>query len=32
MWAVKLGYKNVYRMPGGIKAWKESDYQLDKVS
>jgi thiosulfate/3-mercaptopyruvate sulfurtransferase len=32
MWSVKLGYKNVYRMPGGIKAWKESDYQLDKVS
>lgn len=28
MWAVKLGYKNVYRLPGGVKAWKESDYQL----
>jgi len=21
MWAVKMGYKNVYRHPGGIKAW-----------
>jgi rhodanese-related sulfurtransferase len=28
IWAVKLGYKNVYRLPGGVKAWKESDYQL----
>ncbi len=26
MWAKKLGYKNVYRCPGGIKAWKEMDY------
>jgi rhodanese-related sulfurtransferase len=24
MWAVKLGYKNVYRHPGGIKAWMEA--------
>jgi rhodanese-related sulfurtransferase len=31
MWAVKLGYKNVYRLPGGIKAWKESDYQVNEV-
>ncbi|MEW6571492.1 MAG: rhodanese-like domain-containing protein [Nitrospirota bacterium] len=31
MWAVKLGYKNVYRYPGGIKAWKEADYPMDKV-
>jgi thiosulfate/3-mercaptopyruvate sulfurtransferase len=31
MWAVKLGYKNVYRYPGGIKAWKEADYPVDKV-
>jgi rhodanese-related sulfurtransferase len=30
MWAVKLGYKNVYRLPGGIKAWKEADYQTAK--
>ena len=26
MWAKKLGYKNVYRDPAGIKAWKEKDY------
>lgn len=32
MWAVKLGYNNVYRMPGGIKAWKESDYLVEKVN
>ncbi|MEW6586744.1 MAG: rhodanese-like domain-containing protein [Nitrospirota bacterium] len=31
MWAVKLGYKNVYRYPGGIKAWGEADYPVDKV-
>ena len=31
MWAVKLGYKNVYRLPGGIKAWKESDYPVATV-
>lgn len=31
MWAVKLGYKNVYRLPGGIKAWKESDYPVGEV-
>lgn len=31
MWAVKLGYKNVYRYPGGIKAWKEADYPVGKV-
>jgi rhodanese-related sulfurtransferase len=31
MWAVKLGYKNVYRHPGGIKAWKEADYAIGKV-
>ena len=24
MWAVKLGYTNVYRYPGGIKAWAGS--------
>jgi thiosulfate/3-mercaptopyruvate sulfurtransferase len=30
MWAVKLGYKNVYRYPGGIKAWAEADYPVDK--
>ncbi|MBM4137713.1 MAG: rhodanese-like domain-containing protein [Nitrospira sp.] len=31
MWAVKLGYKNVYRYPGGIKGWMEADYPVDKV-
>jgi thiosulfate/3-mercaptopyruvate sulfurtransferase len=28
MWAVKLGYKNVYRQPGGIKAWMEASYPV----
>ncbi|MBA4391999.1 MAG: sulfurtransferase [Desulfobacca sp.] len=31
MWAIKLGYKNVYRYPGGIKAWDEADYPVGKV-
>jgi thiosulfate/3-mercaptopyruvate sulfurtransferase len=31
MWAVKLGYKNVYRHPGGIKAWDEAEYPVGKV-
>ncbi len=31
MWAVKLGYKNVYRYPGGITAWSEADYPVEKV-
>ena len=31
MWAVKLGYTNVYRYPGGIKAWMEADYPVEKV-
>ncbi len=26
MWAKKLGYKNVYRYPGGIFAWKGAEY------
>jgi thiosulfate/3-mercaptopyruvate sulfurtransferase len=30
MWAVKLGYKNVYRYPGGIKVWAEADYPVAK--
>lgn len=29
MWAKKLGYKNVYRYPGGIKAWMEKDYPTE---
>jgi len=31
MWAIKLGYKNVYRHPGGVKAWTEADYPVGKV-
>lgn len=30
-WAKKLGYKNVYRYPGGIFAWKGADYPTGKV-
>lgn len=30
MWAVKLGYTNVYRHPGGIKAWMEAGYPVEK--
>jgi rhodanese-related sulfurtransferase len=30
-WAVKLGYKNVYRYPGGIFAWKGAKYKVEKV-
>ena len=31
MWAVRLGYRNVFRYPGGIKAWDEADYPVAKV-
>lgn len=31
MWAVKSGYRNVYKHPGGIKAWKEADFPVGKV-
>jgi len=31
VWAVKLGYKNVYRHPGGIFAWKGAKYPIEKV-
>jgi rhodanese-related sulfurtransferase len=31
MWAVKLGYTQVYRMPGGIKGWKESGYPVGQA-
>lgn len=31
VWAVKLGYKNVYRYSGGIFAWKGADYDIEKV-
>lgn len=30
MWAVKLGYTNVYRHPGGIYAWKGAGYDVEK--
>jgi thiosulfate/3-mercaptopyruvate sulfurtransferase len=30
-WAVKLGYKNVYRHPGGIFAWKGAGYPTEKA-
>ena len=30
-WAVKLGYTNVYRYPGGIFAWKGADFPVEKV-
>jgi rhodanese-related sulfurtransferase/uncharacterized membrane protein YphA (DoxX/SURF4 family) len=29
-WAVRLGYKNVYRHPGGIFAWKGAKYPVEK--
>ena len=29
-WAVKLDYKNVYRYPGGIFAWKGADFPIEK--
>ena len=30
-WARRLGYSNVYRMPGGITAWKEQGYPYKVV-
>ena len=30
-WAVKLGYRNVYRYPGGIFAWKGADFPIEKA-
>jgi len=30
-WAVKLGYKNVYRYSGGIFAWKGAKYPVEKA-
>lgn len=29
-WAIKLGYKNVFRYPGGIFAWKGADFPIEK--
>jgi len=31
VWAKKMGYKNVYRYPGGIFAWKGAGYKAEKV-
>ncbi|MBI4800778.1 MAG: rhodanese-like domain-containing protein [Desulfarculus sp.] len=31
MWAVKMGYRQVYRYPGGIKAWAEAGHPVAKV-
>jgi thiosulfate/3-mercaptopyruvate sulfurtransferase len=30
MWAIKLGFKNVYRQPGGIVGWVEAGYPVEK--
>jgi rhodanese-related sulfurtransferase len=30
-WAMKLGHKNVYRYPGGIKAWMEAGHPVEKA-
>ncbi|WP_321389814.1 rhodanese-like domain-containing protein [uncultured Desulfuromusa sp.] len=30
VWAKKLGYKNVYRYPGGVFAWRGADYPIEK--
>lgn len=29
MWAMKLGYTNVYRFPGGIEAWVQAGYPVE---
>jgi thiosulfate/3-mercaptopyruvate sulfurtransferase len=31
VWAKKLGYKNVYRYPGGIFAWKGAGFTIGKT-
>jgi rhodanese-related sulfurtransferase len=31
LWARQLGYTNVFRHPGGIKAWQQAGYPADKV-
>jgi rhodanese-related sulfurtransferase len=31
IWAKKLGYKNVYRFPGGIFAWKGAGFPIGEV-
>ncbi len=30
-WAKKLGYKHVYRYPGGIFAWKGAEFPVEEV-
>jgi rhodanese-related sulfurtransferase len=30
-WAVKNGYTNVYRYPGGIFAWKGATYPVGRI-
>lgn len=30
-WARKLGYRNVYRFPGGIYAWRGADFAIEKA-
>ena len=30
-WAKKLGYKNIYRVPGGLFAWKGANLPLEEV-
>ncbi|MFC1883214.1 rhodanese-like domain-containing protein [Thermodesulfobacteriota bacterium] len=30
-WAKKIGYRNVYRYPGGIFAWKGAKYPVESV-
>ncbi len=32
MWAVRFGYHNVFRHPGGIDAWKEAGLLLETLS
>ncbi|MGO9567747.1 MAG: rhodanese-like domain-containing protein [Desulfomonilaceae bacterium] len=29
MWALKLGFTNVYRFPGGIEAWTQAGYPVE---
>jgi rhodanese-related sulfurtransferase len=31
VWAKKLGYKNVYRFPGGIFGWKGAGFPAEEV-
>jgi len=31
LWAKRLGYTNVFRHPGGIKAWAQADFPVGKV-